>query len=226
MKSDLASKNEKCEDSASMNTLEKELTEARERIQDLEEEVIQHVEAIGSLQAQLKKEDEDGVDSNKSANEEVCDIQYTVVTFSFFFREKEIFTVLVINFIFIFFHIFQSQTLQKLEKIVREEVMPHHQSFHSSESASPWDISCKISETLQVLEESVMFPSTPGRNSAGNFLDEPLIQPNDLVLIKQQLMKLQDALIAQDQQRRFLNATDMEWRNEYHNQVLLCFISV
>lgn len=71
-----------------------------------------------------------------------------------------------------------------------------------------------------------MFPSTPGRNSAGNFLDEPLIQPNDLVLIKQQLMKLQDALIAQDQQRRFLNATDMEWRNEYHNQVLLCFISV
>lgn len=72
-----------------MNTLEKELTEARERIQDLEEEVIQHVEAIGSLQAQLKKEDEDGVDSNKSANEEVCDIQYTVVTFSFFSGKRK-----------------------------------------------------------------------------------------------------------------------------------------
>lgn len=122
---------------------------------------------------------------------------------------------------------FQSQNLQKLEKCGREEVMPHQQSFHSSESGSPWDISCKISETLQVLEESVMLPSTPRRNLSGSFLDEP-IQSNDLVIIKQQLMKLQEALTAQDQQQRKFHhhVTEMEWRHEYHNQVLWGFSSV
>ncbi|KAK3892881.1 hypothetical protein Pcinc_003282 [Petrolisthes cinctipes] len=185
MKNTLENKNDKtCEDSASMDLVERELTEAQEKIQELEEKVIQHVQAINTLQIQLdKKDEEDCVSSNKDSNE--------------------------------------SQYLQKLETFGREEALPHQQSSLSSEPGSPWDISCKISETLQVLEESVMIPSSPRRSSVGGFLDEPLIQSNDLVVfIKQELIKLQEAL-AQEQQNRkpHHNVTDMEWRQQYYNQV-------
>ncbi|KAK4309436.1 hypothetical protein Pmani_018933 [Petrolisthes manimaculis] len=104
----------------------------------------------------------------------------------------------------------ESQYLQNFETLDREESSPHQQSSQS--------ISCKISETLQFLEESVMIPSTPGRSSVGGFLDEPLIQSNDLVVfIKQELINLQEAL-AQEQQNR--SKPPHHHVTEYYNQVV------
>ncbi|XP_068212238.1 centromere-associated protein E-like [Palaemon carinicauda] len=59
-------------------------------------------------------------------------------------------------------------------------------------------ISRKLSETLQVLEESMMIPTTPGTNSTS--FCEPYIQPHDVAAIKQQLLNLQAALVAQELQ--------------------------
>ncbi|XP_066983070.1 centromere-associated protein E-like [Macrobrachium rosenbergii] len=59
-------------------------------------------------------------------------------------------------------------------------------------------ISRKLSETLQVLEESMLMPATPGKNSTS--FCETFIQPYDVEAIKQQLLDLQAALVSQELQ--------------------------
>ncbi|KAG7174946.1 centromere-associated protein E-like [Homarus americanus] len=91
---------------------------------------------------------------------------------------------------------------EKLEESVDGSVFTGRNSHYVSKTRentlTSWEISCKLSETLQALEETVITSSTPGRNSFVS-LDENFLQPQDLETIKQQLLWLQEALVAQDQ---------------------------
>lgn len=90
------------------------------------------------------------------------------------------------------------------------------------------EISRKLSETLQVLEESIMLPSTPNRGSVSS-LDEPFFQMQDFIIIKQQLLALQESLLAQEQQQQLQQQKfeeqireDALHKQKYHSQVS-CF---
>lgn len=87
------------------------------------------------------------------------------------------------------------------------------------------EISRKLSETLQVLEESIMLPSTPNRGSVSS-MDEPFFQMQDFIIIKQQLLALQESLLAQEQQQQLQQQKfedhikeDALHKQQYHSQV-------
>ncbi|XP_069980737.1 centromere-associated protein E [Penaeus vannamei] len=88
------------------------------------------------------------------------------------------------------------------------------------------EISRKLSETLQVLEESIMLPSTPNRGSVSS-MDEPFFQMQDFIIIKQQLLALQESLLAQEQQQQLQQQKfedhikeDILHKQLYHSQII------
>ncbi|XP_063586258.1 centromere-associated protein E-like [Penaeus indicus] len=88
------------------------------------------------------------------------------------------------------------------------------------------EISRKLSETLQVLEESIMLPSTPNRGSVSS-MDEPFFQMQDFIIIKQQLLALQESLLAQEQQQQLQQQKfedhlkeDALHKQQYHSQII------
>ncbi|XP_071538480.1 LOW QUALITY PROTEIN: uncharacterized protein [Panulirus ornatus] len=101
----------------------------------------------------------------------------------------------------------------------------HGNATKGEASITSVEVSRKLSETLHVLEESILVPSTPRRGSI-SCLDEPFLQPQDLEIIKQQLLGLQEVLVAQDQfqqkQQQKFDTLNAETTHErlYHSQVV------
>ncbi|XP_045615052.1 centromere-associated protein E isoform X2 [Procambarus clarkii] len=103
--------------------------------------------------------------------------------------------------------------------------IPHINVGKGDITLSSWEISRKLSETLQVLEESIVTPSSPIRGSISS-LDEPFLQAQELEVIKQQLLGLQELILAQEnyvlQKQQELKDLDAKTTFErlYHPQVI------